>query len=137
MVRHNGISIDMKARTIAHRDIVRSFNTKTIFEKVCYFILGGGVSVEMAFFKFYGDDPEGGPLEGTKVINIQLDQWQHRFLTAMELEWRSHKIAGVSFYEIVPKFKLRDPKRFSHSAGVHGDGTHINTSIHHKGLTDV
>ncbi len=104
------------------------------FRATCYFILGGCVSFEMAFFYIYGDDPEGGPEMGPHIFNVLLARWQQTFLRKLDLEWRSHKIAGVSFYEIVPTFKLKDPKRFSFSRGKHGDGAAINSQ---DGVADV
>lgn len=117
MIRHNGIEIDTKARTIAHMGETRQFDKTICFEKICYFIFGGGVSLEMAFNQFYGNDPEGGPLAGPRQFNIFLHQWQDRFLSTLQLEWRSYVIAGVTFYEIVSKHQVMPPQRFAFARG--------------------
>lgn len=129
VIRVRGIEIDRNRKTIVYQNNSRSFyKNGDTFDRVCYFILGGGVSLEMAFYRFYGGDPEGGPLNGPQIFNTLLDQWQERFLNKLDLEWRSYKIAGVSFYEIIPKSALFDPKKFSFTRSRRRAGVPINSA---------
>jgi hypothetical protein len=127
VVRHNGITIDFKVRTISHLGRTRKFTKHEAFDKVSYFILAGYASLEMAFWRFYGDDLDGGPDEGPHVFNVLLAQYQSRFLDELRLEWRSFKIAGVSFYEIVSKRQPICSYRFSHMGATHPAGKAINS----------
>jgi hypothetical protein len=114
MIRYDGIEIDTIERTITHAGVTKKFdNGSRSFEKVCYFILGDRVTLEAAFNRFYGDDPDGGPIAGPQVFNIDLNRWQHLYLNRLRLEWRGYVVAGTSFYEIVPKRRIADPQRFA------------------------
>jgi hypothetical protein len=126
MVRHNGIEIDMKNRIITHLGESKTFGTgPRSFEKVCYFILSGGVTREAAFEHFYADDPNGGPLAGPQIFNTKLAQWQYLFMNRLQLEWRGYVVAGISFYEIVSKHQAIPLQRFSSSRQRNGAGKPI------------
>lgn len=120
MIRTNGITIDRKGRTITHRGKVFFFNhmlgRNKRFELACYFILMGGASKEMAFWHLYADDPDGGPIDGPHIIHILLNKLATD-LAEIWLSTRSWKLAGISFYEIVPRDQAVIGKRFSHGYG--------------------
>ena len=112
VIRFNGIEVDRKKRTVSHAGesyIFRNINGGVAFKSFCYFLLGDGVSLAQAFFHVYGDDPDGGPIEGPCYFVIRLAQWQRLFLDRMGLEYRVFIISGVRFYHIVPKYQPMNP----------------------------
>lgn len=117
MITFKGIAIDQTKRTISHRGITRDFNLgrqHARFKLLVFFMLAGGASKEMAFWHLYANDPEGGPETGEKCIQVMMTQATEWHLRKLGLEFRSWRIAGVSFYEIVPTYELPIPGRFSH-----------------------
>src|SRR5882672_10924168 len=115
MITFKGITIDRIERTISHRGITRNFNLgrqHVRFKMLVFFLLAGGASKEMAFWHVYGDDPEGGPESGEKCVQVMMTQSTEWHLRKLGLEFRSWRIAGVSFYEIVPTYELQVPNRF-------------------------
>jgi len=65
-------------------------------------ILGDGVSVEQLFFHIYGPREDGGPLDGPRIFYVLFHKWASIF-AQLDLEMRKLKIAGVTFYCLVPK----------------------------------
>lgn len=117
MITFKGIVIDQTKRTISHRGIVRTFNRVTSlnsFKLICFFLLAGGASKEMAFWHIYGNDQSGGPETGEKCIQVMMTQAVTWNLRRLALEFRSWRIAGISFYEIVPTYESPAINRFSH-----------------------
>ena len=118
-IRYNGITINRERRTIAHRGQfavfagARSEASKPIpereesrrFKIACQLILGSGASMQQIFWHLYADDPDGGPLEGPHLIHIVMCQMKPVF-DKLDLTMRSVKIAGVSYYELVPVFHV-------------------------------
>ena len=114
MIRYDGITINRKLRAISYGDKTRVFSQGRTFEKISFFILSGGASCEMAFARFDAEDEDGGPLSGPRIYQVKMRQWQTQFLDYLDLEVRSYVIAGVSFYEIVPKSHV-SPRRFAYA----------------------
>lgn len=131
VIRYNDITIDRKKRTIRHRERCYQFDGRRSgsfdmgFQTICYLILSGGASAEMVFWHVYGDDIEGGPDLGPQIVLVALCQWKHGIFDRLNLEWRSWKIAGVSFYEIVPKYQMIHANRFSFTASKSRSGRPI------------
>jgi hypothetical protein len=120
MIKFKGIEINRQRRTISHRGRTHSFcdtRNSIAFNMAIFFLLAGGASKEMVFQHLYEDDPNGGPLRGEECINVMLHQLNKRHLRALDLEIRSWRIAGVSFYEIVPASEARVSGLFSYSRG--------------------
>lgn len=113
MIRCNGIAIDVPNRTITHRSRVGQFKSAKNnieqpahrFKIMAYLILGGGVSKQQIFWHLYANDSEGGPLEGTHVIDIVFCQLKAA-ISELDLEMRATKVAGITFYELVPIFRI-------------------------------
>ena len=84
MIRHNGIEIDRKARTIANGEFAWRFNTNRFqgggfcgdnrFRLVEHLILNGGATSDDLFDLLYAHDPDGGPINGTNAIQVMLSQ---------------------------------------------------------------
>jgi hypothetical protein len=133
MITFKGIEIDRASRTISHRGVTRYFTRTTSFARfrmLVFFLLAGGASKEMAFWHVYGGDPDGGPETGEKCVQVMMSQATEWHLRKLGLEFRSWRIAGVSFYEIVPTYELPVPKRFSYSGkniAMQMGGTPINS----------
>ena len=111
MIRNNGIEIDRRARTISHRGVTTNFREQTqrndvTFPALCHLILSAGASTTELFRLIYGDDPEGGPIEGHHVFVIRMNQWKAAYLLALGLQVRKWRISGVSFYCVVPTYEV-------------------------------
>jgi hypothetical protein len=113
----NGIELDRANKTVTHagesyawrpQDVNRAFDT------FCFVLLSDGVSKEQVFFHIYGDDPDGGPLEGPHIFHIVLNRLDKEFFDRLQIEWRSWRIAGVHFYSIVPRHQFLDPRLRNH-----------------------
>jgi hypothetical protein len=114
----NGITIDRQARTITNRTRTIKFDRPRPgfdpgWKLITYLMLSGGASLAMAFWHIYGSDSDGGPLGGTECFDSWLKQWERTKFKELDVEWRSWRIAGVTFYEIVPVYQLHDPKRIT------------------------
>lgn len=135
MITFKGIEIDRAGRAISHRGVTHEFSrtrNASRFKMALFFLLAGGASKEMAFWHLYGNDPDGGPESGELCIATMLTQLQICHLRELQLEIRSWKIAGVTFYEIVPVFELPALKRFSHTGknnAVKMAGAPINSRV--------
>ena len=111
MIRNNGIEIDRRARTISHRGVTTKFNehgqkNDVAFPLLCHLILGAGTSIHGLFHLIYGNDPDGGPIEGPHVFSVRMNQCRHRYLRALGLQVRKWRISGVSFYCVVPIYEV-------------------------------
>jgi len=111
MIRNNGIEIDRRARTISHRGVTTKFvehglRNDVTFPSLCHLILSAGASTAELFHLIYGDDPDGGPIEGHHVFHIRLCQWKIRHLRPLGLQVRRWRISGVSFYCVVPTYEM-------------------------------
>lgn len=111
VIRYDRIELDRENRTVTHRGQTHRFNkgNNVQFKLFCHLLLGAGLSLEMLFQMIYGDDPDGGPMEGPHYFLIALNHMEKRWMNRLELEWRVWRIAGVNFYAIVPKHRLLDP----------------------------
>jgi hypothetical protein len=115
MIRYRGITIDRSTRTITHRGRAHTFQESkrgrgesVVFKSLVYLILGGAVSREQLFWHIYGNDPEGGPIDGYHIFDIHFQRWEkeQRYFSKLDLELRAQKISGVMFYELVPTYQL-------------------------------
>jgi hypothetical protein len=107
VIRYNGIEIDSGAQEIRHRGRKWAACRKetTTFLGLQSLICGGGLSTAQMFWIMYGDDPDGGPDLGYRVVGIRLNQWRP-FFGALALELRKVKTAGVVFYSLEPKHEF-------------------------------
>lgn len=116
MIRYKGIEIDRDRGIIRHRGRERKFHCykkngrdgeSIQFKTMVYMILGGGVSIQQMFWHVWADDPEGGPLEGPHVFNVYFAQWRQRgVFWKLDLDLRTTKISGVTFYHVEPTYQL-------------------------------
>jgi hypothetical protein len=110
----NGIEIDRMQCVITHRNRSRWFRSPRIeldesilFKSLTYLILGGGVSRAQLFWHIYGNDPEGGPIAGPQIFSIRFYQWAEQgIFRHLDLQLRTQRISGVSFYELVPTYHV-------------------------------
>jgi hypothetical protein len=108
VMRYNGIEIDRTTRTVRHRERICYFGTSRrnrSWEMLEALVMGGGVSNAQLFWFVYGDDPEGGPLYGPKIFDVQMSRLKSVF-NKLDLDLRSTKIAGVRFSELTPKHRF-------------------------------
>jgi hypothetical protein len=103
VVRFNGIEIDPATCAIRHRG--REWKTwrknSQVFLTIEALIIGGGMSTAQLFWRVFGHDPDGGPMEGPHIFHIRFNQWRPIF-EKLDLELRMVKLAGVAFYQLVP-----------------------------------
>jgi hypothetical protein len=107
MVRHNGIEIDPGERSIRHRGRKWTTHTKNsqVYRGLEALIIGGGLSTAQLFWIVFGHDSDGGPIEGPHIFHIRFQQWRTIF-ERLDLELQKTKISGVSFYQLVPKYRV-------------------------------
>lgn len=110
MIRYKGIVIDQKQRSITHRGVTWRQRARrddaVMFRSVAMLILGNGVSKDQLFWHIYGDDPEGGPIDGPHVFDIRFAMWRKLF-ASLQLELRRVKTAGVFYFCLVPALQVQ------------------------------
>jgi len=110
VIRHKGIEIDQKNRTIKVGDRLRHFtrigahsctprNDGYFFKAVCHLILNGWTSRQELFDYIFGDDENGGPDSGLKSLDVQFHYWQPK-LNAVGMHIVRDKRAGLFWYKI-------------------------------------
>lgn len=104
MIRHNGIVLNCRERSITHRGVTWRMHQHR-FRALAMLILGDGVSMEQLFFHIYGDREDGGPLAGPHIFQVHFHHWRPIF-AQLHLEMRKMKIAGVTFYCLIPKHQF-------------------------------
>jgi hypothetical protein len=126
MIRHNGITIDRKTRTISHAGAAYQFRIPmngcdVAFTSVCHLVLGPGFSLNDLFDLAYSDDADGGPDGGPDQLLCYMNSWPRRFLDRLGIELRAWKISGVTRYCICqadqPQSSLHQPTFKSGSRG--------------------
>lgn len=121
MIRHNGIEIDKVLYTISHlgKTCEFAFRTKPNkrFDTVCHLILGGGISKEQLFYRLYGNDSSGGPLQCEKSLQTLLAHIARVHLPRVDLKLTSWWLNSASLYEIVPLAAAQHRNRFSRRPG--------------------
>lgn len=94
-LQRNGIIINPAARTVTYKTKTITFgqwnghNRK--FDVFCRLSLGEPATYQELFDDLFGDDPEGGPLEGTKYMMVVLCQLQRKVIDPLGLTvYREH-----------------------------------------------
>jgi hypothetical protein len=92
MIRFRGIRIDRYRCSIAHGGAEILFSgfhkPSRRFDLACILLLAGPKTKFELFDMIYGDDPDGGPLEYTRVIDVMICQLKKQF-TAIGIDVRS------------------------------------------------
>lgn len=104
MIRYRGITIDRETMTIRHAGHTAQFvrpDQRVKFGIMKLLILSNGIGAKKLFDLIYGDDPDGGPLEGPHVMHIKFKQWAATF-AVLNLQLVNKKAAGIVRYELVP-----------------------------------
>jgi hypothetical protein len=107
VVRYNGVEIDRSAGVVKHRGRQYRAQRRRLrtFRMLEALVLGGGMSNAQLFWAVYGDDADGGPMEGPHIFWIMLCKSNPLF-EHLDFDLRSTKIAGVMFHELFPKHRF-------------------------------
>lgn len=135
MIRYNGITIDRDHHVIQHQGKHLRFTRKVRkprnirFETACHLLLDAGISKEQLFWHAYGDDPDGGPLDGPHLFSVIINRLAQDF-AKISIEIRSWRIASVVFYCAVPRFEISNPRQIIHNSKyVKGQHPPANPSV--------
>lgn len=119
MIRYRGIAMDAKTSTITHAGYSRKFkrdnrNRPLMFLAFRWLILSGGLTRDEMFAHLYGDDPDGGPLDGPHVLHVKFATWRPDF-DHLKLVLRVEKISGRTRYELCPDPECKETETHAHS----------------------
>ena len=109
MIRCKGIEIDRANAVITHGIAKVHFGGRwregvlrgKKFMLVQHLILSGGVTKKQLFDLFYGDDPDGGPLDGFHIFDIYMSQIKS-YIVRLHLHMHKEKRGGETYYRLEP-----------------------------------
>jgi hypothetical protein len=108
MIWHDNVRIDRKNKIIYCGDKSHRWQYQGGLRtnKYCSFritealLLSGGITTPRLFNLLYDDDPDGGPIEGRKQIDVMLANLKPAF-AALGLELRSHRHNSYMVHRLV------------------------------------